>query len=65
MAEIERIGVEETRRKVQAQTALLICAYTDEDRFNNARLAGAISLASLEARAATLPRGKELIFYCG
>jgi hypothetical protein len=65
MAEIERIGVDETRRKVQAQTALLVCAYADEDKFNNARLAGAIPLANLEARVATLPRGKELIFYCG
>lgn len=56
MAEIERIGVDDARRKVQAQTALLVCAYADEDKFNNARLAGAIPLAALEARVATLAR---------
>jgi len=65
MAEIERIGVDDARRKVQAQTALLVCAYGDEDKFNNDRLAGAIPLAALEARVATLARGKELVFYCG
>ncbi len=37
----------------------------DEVKFNGARLDGAIPLAGLEARAATLPRGQEIIFYCG
>lgn len=65
MAEIERISVAEARPRVQSQAALLVCAYADEAKFNNARLDGAIPLASLEARAATLSKGKELIFYCG
>ena len=65
MAEIERISVADARPKVQAQTALLVCAYADEAKFNNARLDGAIPLASLKAQAATLSKGKELIFYCG
>jgi len=65
MAEIERISVADAGGKVQAKTALLVCAYADEAKFNSARLEGAIPLASLEARAATLPKGQELIFYCG
>ena len=65
MAEIERISVADARRKVLAKTGLLVCAYADEAKFNSARLDGAIPLASLEARAATLPKGQELIFYCG
>ncbi len=65
MAEIERIGVADARSKVQAKAALLICAYPDDTRWNAARLEGAISLASLEARAATGPKSQELIFYCG
>lgn len=65
MAEIERIGVVEARGRVQAKTALLVCAYADEVRWNAARLEGAIPLPSFEARAATLPKSQELIFYCG
>ena len=65
MAEIERISVADARKKVQANQALLVCAYADEAKFNAARLDGAIPLASFEARAATLPKSQELIFYCG
>ncbi len=65
MADIERIGVVDARTKVQAKAALLVSAYPDEARWNAARLEGAIPLASLEARAAALPKSQELIFYCG
>ena len=65
MADIERISVADARRKVQAKQALLVCAYPDEAKFNAARLDGAISLAGFEARVATLPKGQEIIFYCG
>jgi hypothetical protein len=65
MAEIERIGVLDARAKVQAEAALLVCAYADEARWNTARLEGAISLATLEARVGTLPKSQELLFYCG
>lgn len=65
MAEIQRIGVADARTKVQAKAALHICAYLDDARWNRARLDGAIPLVSLEARAATLPKSQELIFYCG
>jgi len=65
MAEIERIGVADARTKVQAKTALLVCAYADESKWYGARLEGAIPLPSFEARAAALPKSQELIFYCG
>jgi hypothetical protein len=65
MAEIERISVADARAKLQANQALLVCAYADEAKFNAARLEGAISLASFEGRAATLPKTQEIIFYCG
>ncbi len=55
MPEIERIGVVVARSRVQAKTALLVCAYPDEVRWNQARLEGAIPLTSLEAQAATMP----------
>jgi hypothetical protein len=64
MAEVERISVADARAKLQANQALLVCAYADEAKFNAARLEGAIALASFEARAATLPKAQEIIFYC-
>ncbi len=65
MAEIERVSVQEARASVRSNAALLVCAYDDEQKFNRMKLEGAISLASLESRAPTLPKDKELIFYCG
>jgi hypothetical protein len=65
MREIERIGVVDARTKVQTKAALLVCAYADESKWNGARLEGAISLASFEARAAHVPKSQQLIFYCG
>jgi hypothetical protein len=65
MAEIERIGVADARRKILAKQALLVCAYPEEAKFNAARLEGAISLGSFEGRVASLPKGQEIIFYCG
>lgn len=62
MADIERLGVEEARRRVQAGRALLVCAYDDEDKCNKIKLEGAISLKGLQARHLSPPQ--ELIFYC-
>jgi hypothetical protein len=65
MKEIARIGVADARSKVQAKTALLVSAYSEEAKWNSARLEGAIPLGTLEAQVATLPKAQELIFYCG
>jgi hypothetical protein len=64
MAEIGRISVGEARGKVQSKAALLVCAYADEAKWKAAQLEGAIPLSNLEARAATLPKDQEMIFYC-
>jgi hypothetical protein len=64
MAEIERISVEEARRRTQAGQALLVCAYDDEEKCRKLGLEGAIPLSGLRARVSTLPKDKELIFYC-
>ena len=53
----------------QAQTdltagALLVCAYDDDKRFQQNYLAGAISLEDLQAQEQSLPKDKEVIFYC-
>jgi hypothetical protein len=64
MADIERIGPEDARERVRSGQALLVCAYENDATCSRMRLDGAISLRELEARAATLARDRELIFYC-
>lgn len=64
MADAIRVSATETRQKVQAGKALLVCAYADEANFARYHLDGAISLAAFQARAGSLPREQEIIFYC-
>lgn len=64
MAEAQRITVAEAREKVLAGQALLVCAYANEASFARYHLDGAISLAEFKARVDTLPKDREIIFYC-
>ncbi len=61
----ERISPQEARRHLRADpNALLVCAYDSDEKFRNNRLEGAISLADFRDREATLPKDREVIFYC-
>ncbi len=60
----ERIDVEEARRRVNTGDALLVCGYADDAKCDQIRLEGAISLTQFETRAASLPKDREIIFYC-
>ena len=60
----ERIDVQETRRRVTAGEALLVCAYEDESKCDRIKLDGATSLTSFRPRAESLPKDQEIIFYC-
>lgn len=65
MTDILRIPAETARRKVLAQEALLVCAYASDEKFAALRLEGAIPLSELQRRQTTLPREREIVFYCG
>jgi len=65
MAEPERISPEEAYKKLETGTALLVCAYDDEDKFKRMRLKGAISLSALKSKLPSLPKDQEIVFYCG
>lgn len=65
MNDILRITPEEARRKVLAGEALLVCAYNSDEKFQLLHLEGAIPLSELRQQQATLPRSREIIFYCG
>ena len=64
MADIERISVQEARRKAKVNLALLVCAYEDDAKYRKLNLDGSISLASFQSRVASLPKTQEIIFYC-
>ena len=64
MTQVPRISPEEAGEKVISGTALLVCAYADQEKFKRNYLEGAISLAELEARRASLAKDHEIIFYC-
>lgn len=62
--EIERIGPDQTREKVQSGDALLVCSYAD-DKCKPLLMEGALLRSELEAKLPSLPKDKEIIFYCG
>ena len=64
MSEATRISQQETRQKVLAGQALLVCAYADDAKFARYHLEGAIPLSALQVRLGGLPKDQEIIFYC-
>jgi hypothetical protein len=64
MAEAIRISPEEVRGKITAGSALLVCAYEDDEKCKRVNLEGAIFLTEFRSRLPSLPKDQELIFYC-
>ena len=64
MAGIERISAADARRAVQDGGALLVCAYDDEAKCASMRLEGAVSLREFRDTLPSLPKDREIVFYC-
>jgi rhodanese-related sulfurtransferase len=64
MFEPRRVTPQEIYPKVQSGQTLLVCAYDDDAKFRRQRLKGAISLAEFQSRLASLPKDREIVFYC-
>lgn len=64
MVQPTRISAEETRRRVSAGSALLVCAYDDDEKFKNNHLQGAISFNEFKSRLPQMAKDQEIIFYC-
>ena len=43
---------------------LLVCAYDDPAKCAKVKLQGAIDMRQLEARLASVPKDREIVFYC-
>jgi rhodanese-related sulfurtransferase len=59
-----RIRPEEARQRVQSGQATLVCAYDSDEKFNSLHLENALSLRQFHEREKSIPKDKELIFYC-
>jgi rhodanese-related sulfurtransferase len=64
MVEPIRVSPQEVREKVTAGSALLVCAYDDEEKFKRNHLEGAISLSEFNSRLSSLAKDQEIVFYC-
>jgi hypothetical protein len=63
MADMARIGPEETHKKTKSGQALLVCAYEDEAKCRMFNLDGSMSLTSFESKVKSLPKNQEIVFY--
>ena len=63
-ATVERIEPTTARADTAAGRALLVCSYEDDAKCRKARLEGSIPLARFASMTSTLPKDKEIIFYC-
>ena len=50
--------------KLRSGAALLVCAYDSDARFRQVHLEGAISLEEFKSLRPTLPKDREIVFYC-
>lgn len=64
MHEPPRVTPAEIYPRVQSGETLLVCAYDNDAKFRQFHLKGAISLAEFQALRPTLPKDREIVFYC-
>jgi len=60
---VERITPEQTRAKVLAGEAILVCSYSD-NRCKNILLEGALLKSVFKQKLPSLAKNQEIIFYC-
>jgi uncharacterized protein (TIGR02284 family) len=62
---VARISPQEAKRKLETDnTAMLVCAYDSDEKFQQYHLEGAVSLSEFESQVDAMPKDRELIFYC-
>lgn len=62
--EPERISAPDVRERVVNGSALLVCAYDDDDKFKEYHLGGAISLDDFKLKTRAIEKNQEIFFYC-
>ena len=65
MHEVPRVNPEEIYPKLRSGEAPpVVCAYDSDARFRQVHLEGAMSLEEFKSLQSTLPRDREIVFYC-
>ncbi len=62
-ATIDRIGPQQAKRAISSG-ALFVCAYDDDEKCRQNYLNGSIPLSKFKAMEISLPKDREIIFYC-
>lgn len=60
----QRIPPREAHEHLESDRATLVCAYDSDEKFEQNHLEGAISLDEFRSRMDTIPKEREIIFYC-
>ena len=62
---VKKISPQEAHEHIQTSFGtLLVCGYDSKQLFEQNHLEGAISMDEFRSRAGTMPRDREIIFYC-
>jgi hypothetical protein len=62
---VERISPQHAQQRLNADPqAMLVCAYDSREKFEQNHLEGAIPLDEFEPQTETIPKNREIIFYC-
>ncbi len=64
VADPSRISPKEAYEKVKAGKILLVCAYEDDERYQQMQLEGGISFKDFQAKLPALSKDQEIAFYC-
>ena len=64
MSQITMIKADKAYEHLTTGSALLICAYDSDEKFQKFQLKGAIPLSEFKTRSESLDKDTELIFYC-
>jgi len=63
-SDVSRVSPDETRRRLQAGQAMLVCGYEADEKFRSVQLEGAVSYNRFLEHLPTIDKDQELIFYC-
>ena len=64
MAEVSRLSAQEIGEEVKTGATLLVCAYSDDRKFEANHLDGAIPLSEFKVRLPDLDKDTRIVFYC-
>jgi rhodanese-related sulfurtransferase len=60
----KRITPQQAQPRIESGDAIFVCAYDGDEKFPQNHLQGAISLDDFQSRAGSIPKEREIIFYC-